>query len=42
MKKLFPFKIESAGTQNPHIGKVFSVGRFTVTVEDVLAEGKFF
>ncbi|XP_078317770.1 uncharacterized protein LOC111119098 isoform X3 [Crassostrea virginica] len=41
MKKLFPFKIESAGTQNPHIGKVFSVGRFTVTVEDVLAEGGF-
>lgn len=40
MKKLFPFKIDSAGTQNPHIGKIFTVGRFTVTVEDVIAEGK--
>lgn len=40
MKKLFPFKIESTGTQNPYIGKVFTIGRFTVTVEDVLAEGK--
>ncbi|XP_061196230.1 uncharacterized protein LOC133204499 [Saccostrea echinata] len=41
MKKLFPFKIDSAGTQNPYIGKVFTVGRFTVTVEDVIAEGGF-
>ena len=40
MKKLFPFKIDSSGSQNPHIGKVFTIGRFSVTVEDVIAEGK--
>ncbi|EEB19902.1 Actin-regulating kinase, putative [Pediculus humanus corporis] len=45
MKKLFS-KIESTGKEGGHkdnhfIGKVFNVGRTTVTVEDVLAEGGF-
>ncbi|KAK6645052.1 hypothetical protein RUM43_001328 [Polyplax serrata] len=45
MKKLFS-KIESTGKEGGHkdnhfIGKVFNVGRNTVTVEDVLAEGGF-
>ncbi|XP_069123273.1 AP2-associated protein kinase 1-like isoform X2 [Argopecten irradians] len=39
MKKLFS-KIDT-GQQNPHIGKVFNVGRFSCTVEDVIAEGGF-
>lgn len=30
----------SAKDSNSFLGKVFSVGRLTVTVEDVLAEGK--
>lgn len=37
MKKLFT-KADSSAQQ--YIGKVFSVGRFTVTIEDVIAEGK--
>lgn len=42
MKKLFS-KIETTGKEGGHkdnlVGKVFNVGRTTVTVEDVLAEG---
>ena len=38
MKKLFS-KNETS-QQNSLIGKVFVVGKFTVTVEDVIAEGK--
>ena len=34
MKKLF------SSQQAGHVGKVFSVGRCLVTVEDVIAEGK--
>jgi AP2-associated kinase len=46
MKKLFS-KIETkidntAKEPNSSVGKVFVVGRMTVTVEDVLAEGWFF
>ena len=37
MKKLFS-KTESSAQQ--YVGKVFAVGRFSVTVEDVIAEGK--
>ena len=37
MKKLFS-KNETS-QQNSLIGKVFLVGKFTVTVEDVIAEG---
>ncbi|WAQ97418.1 AAK1-like protein [Mya arenaria] len=40
MKKLFS-KIDSNSQQNPHIGKVFTVGKFQVTVEDVIAQGGF-
>jgi len=40
MKKLFS-KIETSGQQNPHIGKVFTVGRYSLTVEDVIAEGRY-
>lgn len=45
MKKLFS-KIESTSKEGGHkdnhfIGKVFNVGRTTVTVEDVLAEGMY-
>lgn len=44
MKKLFS-KIETkidntVKEPNSYIGKAFTVGRMTVTVEDVLAEGK--
>jgi len=38
MKKLFS-KIDSTAQQNPLIGKVFTVGKFVVTVEDVIAQG---
>lgn len=38
MKKLFN-KSESSAQQ--YIGKVFNVGKFNVTVEDVIAEGKY-
>ncbi|KAL5018506.1 hypothetical protein ScPMuIL_004228 [Solemya velum] len=41
MKKKFFSKIDTSSQQNPHVGKVFTVGRFTVTVEDVIAEGGF-
>lgn len=46
MKKLFS-KIEknidnTAKETNTVIGKVFTLSRQTVTVEDVLAEGKYF
>ena len=37
MKKLFS-KNETS-QQNSLIGKIFYVGKFTVTVEDVIAEG---
>lgn len=37
MKKLFT-KNDSSAQQ--YVGKVFTVGRFSVTVEDVIAEGK--
>ncbi|GFT97321.1 AP2-associated protein kinase 1 [Nephila pilipes] len=45
MKKLFS-RFDARGDQsskepNTFIGKVFSVGRFNVTVEDVIAEGGF-
>lgn len=45
MKKLFS-RFDARGEQsskepNTFIGKVFSVGRFTVTVEDIIAEGNF-
>jgi AP2-associated kinase len=43
MKKLFSkieTKIDSTAKEpNSYVGKVFIVGRMTVTVEDVLAEG---
>lgn len=43
MKKLFS-KIENTSkepntSKQPYVGKVFVVGRYTVTVEEVLAEG---
>lgn len=45
MKKLFSkieTKIDSTAKEpNSYVGKVFVVGRMTVTVEDVLAEGGF-
>nr|XP_012135003.1 PREDICTED: uncharacterized protein LOC100882026 isoform X2 [Megachile rotundata] len=41
MKKLFS-KIENTSKEpNSYVGKVFVVGRYTVTVEEVLAEGGF-
>ena len=33
MKKLF------SSSQSSHIGKTFQVGRYSLTVEDVIAEG---
>jgi AP2-associated kinase len=44
MKKLFS-KIETkidntAREPNSYVGKIFVVGRMTVTVEEVLAEGR--
>lgn len=45
MKKLFSkieTKIDNTSKEtNNYVGKVFTVGRVTVTVEDVLAEGNF-
>jgi len=42
MKKLFS-KIDNTSKEpNSYLGKVFVVGRHTVTVEEVLAEGKPF
>lgn len=47
MKKIFSKfekneKIESANREtNSYVGKVFTVGRTIVTVEDILAEGNF-
>ena len=38
MKKLF--SKNDTSQQNSLIGKVFVVGKFNVTVEDVIAEGK--
>ncbi|XP_060552478.1 AP2-associated protein kinase 1-like [Ruditapes philippinarum] len=40
VKKLLS-KIDASGQQNPLIGKVFIIGKFTVTVEDVIAQGGF-
>ncbi|XP_064601671.1 AP2-associated protein kinase 1-like isoform X3 [Liolophura sinensis] len=40
MKKFLP-KIDRSAQQNSYIGKVFNVGRYAVTVEDVIAEGGF-
>ncbi|KAH3860606.1 uncharacterized protein LOC127865676 [Dreissena polymorpha] len=37
MKKLF----SSTAQQNPLIGKIFQIGKFAVTVEDVIAQGGF-
>lgn len=34
MKKLF-----GSNQQSSHVGKTFQVGRFSLTVEDVIAEG---
>lgn len=46
MKKLFSkieTKIDTTSKEtNSYVGKVFVVGRITVTVEDVLAEGDLF
>lgn len=43
MKRLFsrsnPKGDQSSKEPNSFIGKVFNVGRFTVTVEDIIAEG---
>ncbi|XP_053387696.1 BMP-2-inducible protein kinase-like isoform X2 [Mercenaria mercenaria] len=39
--KKFLSKIDAGSQQNPLIGKVFVVGKFTVTVEDVIAQGGF-
>ncbi|XP_005095146.1 BMP-2-inducible protein kinase [Aplysia californica] len=36
MKKLF-----SSNQQSPHIGKTFQIGRFSVVVDEVIAEGGF-
>lgn len=41
MKKLFS-KIDSTSQQNPLIGKVFTVGKYHVTVEDVIAQGNVY
>lgn len=47
MKKIFSKfekneKIENANRETcNYVGKVFTVGRTTVTVEDILAEGKY-
>lgn len=45
MKKLFSkieTKIDTTSKEtNNYVGKVFTIGRITVTVEDVLAEGIF-
>lgn len=41
MKKFLP-KIDRSAQQNSYIGKVFNVGRYAVTVEDVIAEGKVY
>ena len=38
--KKFLSKIDASSQQNPLIGKVFVIGKFTVTVEDVIAQGK--
>ena len=38
MKKFFS-KIDGSTQQNSHAGRVFQLGRYTVTVEDVIAEG---
>jgi hypothetical protein len=40
MKKLFS-KIDNSKDPNCFVGKQFVVGRTSVTVEDVIAEGKF-
>lgn len=44
MKKLFSkieTKIDNTSREvNNYVGKVFTIGRQTVTVEDILAEGK--
>lgn len=46
MKKLFSkieTKIDNTSKEpNSYVGKSFTVGRMTVVVEDVLAEGKYF
>lgn len=41
MKKLFS-KIDNSNSKDPNcfVGKQFTVGRTSVTVEDVIAEGK--
>lgn len=41
MKKLFSKIDNTVKETNNFVGKVFVVGRVSVTVEDVLAEGKF-
>uniref|UniRef100_A0A1B6C1S1 Protein kinase domain-containing protein n=1 Tax=Clastoptera arizonana TaxID=38151 RepID=A0A1B6C1S1_9HEMI len=40
MKKLFS-KIDNSKELNSYLGKVFTLGKITVTVEEVLAEGGF-
>lgn len=40
MKKLFS-KIDNSKDPNCFVGKQFVVGRTSVTIEDVIAEGKF-
>ncbi|KAI4470594.1 serine/threonine protein kinase [Holotrichia oblita] len=41
MKKLFSKIDNTAKETNNYVGKVFTVGRYTVSVEEVLAEGGF-
>lgn len=39
VRKKFLSKIDASSQQNPLIGKVFQIGKFNVTVEDVIAQG---
>lgn len=40
MKKLFFSSSTSSDLQNSFVGKSYRVGRYSCTVEDVIAEGK--
>jgi hypothetical protein len=40
MKKLFFSSSASSDLQNSFVGKSYRVGRYSCTVEDVIAEGK--
>lgn len=41
MKKLFSKIDNTAKETNNYVGKVFTIGRYTVSVEEVLAEGMY-